>query len=325
MQIELPERLVRMYQSLYRLEIVLRALVQVELTSSDADWETTLKKANKARSRDYEATHMEPPSDSGFDYLMLGELKDIILDESRWDLFSYAMPPKPNAEVTLELLRILRNRVAHFRDAYPDDEQRLLVALADLDPGLCRFADRYSRDAGIDVESDAVFKELEARWDSLGWKVEMAVGNQWLYAAGESRSRPQIASRLSSLRRPASHGVVAAGEIYMLELIDNSGSDRRFDLDQFMLRMGDYGTYCIHICPSLDGDRITLTVPALIGSDKTVNTLAAAIDAAKNSYGSPVTLNIEKLKNRWKSRLRWPGDVAHTLLAGNDLSGSLIR
>jgi hypothetical protein len=296
------------------------------MTSSDPNWKQALKKARKAQERDHEATHMIPPSDSKLDYLELGELKDLILEPSNWDRFAYAMPPKGKADVTLSEVKQIRNRVAHFREPNADDSLRLQSAAADLDAGLKAFASRYSQCTHFDVNVDPVVKELEARWDALGWRVEMLIGNKWLYASAESRQNPSIHGHLGFLSRPQStSNPITDGGIYKLGLSLDRNS-RSFDLDQFVLRLQDTRENFIHLCSDEAGTELTLTVPAQLGPDIVADTIASAIEAAKISMGSATIPNIQSLKDRWKSTLYWPDHLANAVLSGYEYyGGSLIR
>jgi hypothetical protein len=115
------------------------------------------------------------------------------------------------------------------------------------------------------------------------------------------------------------------GRIYRLALRIDRG-DHCYDLDQFILRLSDVRKSFIHICSDEAGTELILTVPAQIGPEIVSQSIASAIDAAKNSMDAEGKPNIHTLKDHWKSTLSWPDHLANAILSSYEyVGGSLIR
>src|SRR5262245_56862843 len=139
-----PKSAVRLFRMCWQLETWLRMLVYVELRAARLDWEQPIKKHIRdwpphSLERDKRLHHMATHHQATLSYLTFGQLWDMIADTDNWSLFAPYFPPKENAEIRVEEVKAIRNRVAHFRDPHAQDAARLELFLRDMEAGIRRF------------------------------------------------------------------------------------------------------------------------------------------------------------------------------------------
>ena len=145
------------------IESWLRLLLYIELRAErGATWSDVLpNRAAIFASRDDENRYM-PSADATnlLAYLDATELFDLVARDDVWPLLGYALPGKARWAGQVEILRAVRNRVAHLRRPHPDDLGRLEQALRDLEPGARRALESFNRQSLLSEPTDS----LHAAW-----------------------------------------------------------------------------------------------------------------------------------------------------------------
>jgi|GEM_PF-4883434 len=134
------------YKRLYNIESYLRHILRWELVGEFAEsWQNPISKLVKAAEerREHEGTFRVIDADERniMSYLMLNDIRDIILEPSVWPLFKSHWPPVENFKTTFQLLNALRNKNAHYRPVTLRD----LRTLDRIQEDLADFTAHYGR------------------------------------------------------------------------------------------------------------------------------------------------------------------------------------
>jgi hypothetical protein len=130
------------YARLWQLENWLREMLYVELKSKKGRNWISFNKTKNTYEADKKLRHMPTSDRSPVSYLTFSELTNLI--RKNWDLFSIYLPPLNQWEAKLEEIVHIRNRIAHYRKGHPDDLDRLLQLMRDIDEGLWEFCTSYN-------------------------------------------------------------------------------------------------------------------------------------------------------------------------------------
>jgi hypothetical protein len=304
-----PTNASHLFRLCWQLESWLRIMVYVELRSARPDWEAPLMRVAKkwpptTLIRDKSLHHMVTPHRAAISYLSFGELWEVITDCGAWPMFQPYFPPRDNTDARIKEVKAIRNRIAHFREPHPRDVDRLVLFARDMEPGIRRFCSRYTQGLVFsDVSKDPVFTALESDWDHRGYKTELLRGNcGWLYAPHPHRMDPLLHASLDVLAHPECTSHYPVGTVYAITMNAHS---QRLDAVQFFDRTRALHNEMIHIILSPDSTRLTVTIPAIHGVEKTTDMVLDVLYAGVAcSRGYVPVLLREKLN--WPEYVLWP-------------------
>jgi hypothetical protein len=266
-----PDGALRIYHMIWQLESWLRMIVYVELRSKRSDWEAPLGGVQWPPSsliNDKRQHHMCTPHVNGISYLSFGELWTVISSDNNWPLFAPYFPPKANAVARIDEVKAIRNRIAHFRDPHPQDENRLALFLRDMEPGVKRFCVRY-RSANR-VKSDPASTALEESWEQIGYGIEMLLPTgRWLYAPEPYRDHPVVGASLDILMRKDEP--YTPGSIYRLTIY--AQRTRQIDFVSLFENTKALHKNIIHMFLS-PPDQVAVTISESLGVESIVELLA---------------------------------------------------
>lgn len=125
----------RAYQHLFNMENYLRFVAKWELVGAHGvAWKDALGiigvKALEQMEKDAELRLIDVERRNVMSYLMLNQLKDVIVSEQNWDLFSRKLGHKEVLQSQLQVLNRLRGKAMHCRPWTADDLTTLGNALA---------------------------------------------------------------------------------------------------------------------------------------------------------------------------------------------------
>ena len=131
----MPSASAALYARWWQLESWLRDLVYVDLRARyGATWATDGRVANGRQAQDATYTHMVgADSENPLAYLDYSQIVQRIGDN--WDLFEYALIPRPAWDGRQEELKRIRHRIGHVRRPHADDLGRLEKTMRDLERG----------------------------------------------------------------------------------------------------------------------------------------------------------------------------------------------
>jgi hypothetical protein len=295
----------------WQLETWLRTLVYVELRAARLDWEQPIKNHVQnwpppSLQRDKRLHHMATPHQAALSYLTFGQLWDVISDSDNWPLFAPYFPPKENADVRVEEVKAIRNRVAHFREPHPQDADRLELFLRDMEAGIRRFCSRYTvGEVPRDPADDPVTDQLAQSWEHIGYGIELWRPNgHWLYAPPPNTQRPLLNAKLELLTHTRYSRGSLEGTIYRITTW--APLPGRIDVVAFFERTKSIHKDIIHILLSSTDDEISVTVPAVHGIEQTMELIATVLSAGLNSARSHTWRNLDRLQLEWPEYVLWP-------------------
>ncbi len=298
----------------WQLENWLRTIVYVELRAHRVDWETPIR--NKFRdwpphslASDKRLHHMATPHQAALSYLTFGQLWEVISSNDTWELFAPYFPPKENVEVKIAEVKTIRNRTAHFRDPHPRDTARLELFMGDMEPGIRRFCSRYTQGkVPLDPVNDPVSIALEDIWEDVGYGIELRRPHGWLYAPGAHRMRPLMNGRLAMLTHKNYSPDSLEGTLYRVTVQGGNANDRISDTVQLFECTKGLHTDIVHFLISSFGDEVSITIPAILGVERTTELvssfLRAGLDACRG-FAPPA--DIAKLD--WPEYVLWPNHM----------------
>lgn len=238
-------------------------------------------------------------------YLSFTELWDIISDDDTWTLFEPYFPPKDNVKIKIAEVRTIRNRTAHFRDPHTRDTARLKLFMEDMEPGIRRFCNRYTQEKILlDPSHDPVTNALALIWERVGYGIELMCPGGWLYAPGHYRDNPLMNARLEILaRNPSLEGIV-----YRVSVQRGKRSGQPSDTVQLFECTKHFHADIIHFLISSFGDEVSITVPAILGVEKTTDLIGDFLRAGlEASRGYPQSMDTTKLE--WPEYVLWPSHM----------------
>lgn len=287
-----PGDAMRLYGLCWQLETWLRDLVYVEIRALSADWGARVAKTvddwpPASLSSDKKMTHMLTPHRLGISYLTFGQLWSVISEEDNWPSFADYFPPKDNAEARIKEVKSIRNRVAHFRAPHPNDLDRLLLFLKDMESGLRRFCERYTNRvylSGTEAAEEPVSCALQAKWERIGYGVEMSRDNGgWLYAPGRHRMNPPVNATLSLMMHTPRREGRSDGLCYGLHLVSHQ---RQLNAEHVLQATQQVHSDVIHVALIEGGGRILVTIPGAVGPERVVAVVSAFLSACVESLHS---------------------------------------
>jgi hypothetical protein len=308
-----PQSAVRLFRMSWQLETWLRTLVYVELRAARLEWEQSIKQRVRdwpphSLQKDKSLHHMVTPHQAALSYLTLGQLWDVISDDDNWPLFAPYFPPKENADVRVQEVKAIRNRVAHFRDPHPQDADRLQLFLSDIDKGIHRFCSRYTVGRRPrDSADDPVTEHLAQSWDDIGYGIELCPPDgKWLYAPPPNRQRPLLHARLEWLTHACYARASLQGIIY--RLTTSAPVSGTIDVVDFLEGTRSVHKDIIHILLTSDHE-ITVTIPAVHGTERTAELVSIVLSASLNSSRSHTWRNLKRARLDWPEYVLWPDHV----------------
>ena len=307
-----PAESQRLYRMCWQLENWLRTIVYVELRANQVDWENAIRRKAqdwppRSLSNDKDLHHMATPHQAALSYLTFGQLWDVVSSTEHWELFAPYFPPKDNAQVRIAEVKAIRNRTAHFREPHSQDTARLELFMRDMESGIRRFCTRYTAEkVPSDPAADAVSNALEQDWDYIGYGIELMRPHGWLYAPGAHRMDPLMNAQLDMLTHKNYSAGSLQGVIYRVTLHPGNRRDRPSDTVGIFNRTKSLHQDIIHFIVSAPGGDVSVTIPAIHGTEKTAELVAAFLRAgleATRGHHPPMAPR-EKLE--WPEYVLWP-------------------
>jgi|GEM_PF-2077271 len=310
-----PRSAMRLFRMCWQLEAWLRTIVYVELRASRLDWETPIQRHVQqwppmSIANDKRLHHMATSHQAALSYLTFGQLWSVISDATNWPLFEPYFPPKDNAEVRINEVKIIRNRVAHFRDPHPQDEARLELFVRDMDPGIRRFCSRYTvGKVPHNPGADPVLTELESVWECGGcggYGIELSHPDGWLYAPTPHRQGPLMNATLDLLTHSQYSPGSSAGVIYAVRLHPKSD---RMNVVGFFEQTKSFHKDIIHIMLSSTFNGLSVTIPAVHGPKRTAELVLKVLSAGLNSSRDFSGRLVNKTQVEWPEYVLWPDHI----------------
>ncbi|WP_437279476.1 CHAT domain-containing protein [Sorangium sp. So ce375] len=310
----------RLFRLCWQLETWMRTLVYVEFRAAHEEWYSPLSALAPHASVDpvhtTSATHKaQKGAHAAFSRFTFDQFSQIITAAEHWPHFIPYFPQREHTILKFEEARAIRNRVTRFRQPLPQDESRLELFLRDLEPGLRRFCSRYSkRKIPLDPADDPVTERLSRKWHRLGYGIELSRPDfGWLYAPEPHRASPLFNASLELCTHDNYERGSAAGVIYRLGL--HPMRRGRLNLQELLESTRDLHEDVIHIIPSPISDTATITVPAIIGLERTVEVLAAFLNAGRESSRHQHVRAVVNPSN-CSDYIVWPNDPIAFFLEG---------
>lgn len=307
-----PRSAMRLFRMCWQLETWLRTIVYVELRASRLDWEIPIQQyvrdwPPRSIANDKRLHHMATPHQAALSYLTFGQLWSVISDATNWPLFEPYFPPKENAEVRINEVNTIRNRVAHFRDPHPQDEARLELFVRDMDPGIRRFCSRYIvGKVPHNPAADPVLTELESVWERDGYGIELRHPGGWLYEPTPHTQGPLMNATLDLLTHRQYSLGSSAGVIYAVRLHPKSD---RMNVVGFFEQTKSFHKDIIHIMLSSTFNELSVTIPAVHGPERTaelvLKVLSVGLNSSRGFSGRPVN----KTQVEWPEYVLWPDHI----------------
>ncbi|MCK9375574.1 MAG: hypothetical protein M0P73_05430 [Syntrophobacterales bacterium] len=289
---ELPERVVETYVRLWQLEIWLRRMVYVEFRAAYGDeWETHIvtSRGRNSREADDRLTHMPTPEADLLSYSTFSDVCSTIEKESFWQYFQQYLPPKDLWTAKLIEIKLIRNRVAHFRRGHFDDLQRTLQLLRDLDKGFWGFCTSYNATRPVLPPTDDPvihkfihlnqfpYQQIEDnKWVMIG----IADPNAWFAVTIEIISREWSKNN----RIPP----IAGKQGFFYDVVIVGRKQRNFDYRRYFEDTQSLHKHCVHLVPDSFSNSLRVTIPSILGKDKIIEIIDGFIFWLSNSLHSPI-------------------------------------
>lgn len=309
-----PKAAERLFRMCWQLEDWLRTIVYVELRAQRVDWETPIRKKVQdwppyALSSDKRLHHMATSHQAAISYLTFSQLWDVISSDESWELFAPYLPPKENVSVKIAEIKTIRNRTAHFRDPHPKDTARLELFMDDMEPGIRRFCNRYTQGQILSNSSlDPVSTALKNIWEDIGYGIELMYPHGWLYAPGHHRMEPLMNGRLDILTHQNYSPHSFEGIVYRVTVHRGNRNDRYSDTVQLFDSTRSLHNDIIHFLISSLGDEVSVTIPAILGVERTTELVSAFLRAGLEACcGFAKSVDIGKLD--WPEYVLWPNHM----------------
>jgi len=282
---ELPPRALRSYVRLWQLETWLRHMVYVELRAlAGIQWQQQIPAPGNALTNDLRLTHMPGPEQFPISYVTFGQLLKSI--DVNWNLFEGYLPPKDLWSSKLAEVSQVRNRVAHFRHGHPDDLDRVIRLMRDIDSGFFSFCTSYNASLPIlPPRRDPVVKQFmhlsqvdfveveKRRWALVGTIDRNAV----VSVSVSAHRRPWVTQRASSIPgRP--------GYIYDVSFTVNHR--RMIDYDLLLTDTANLHPDVVYIHLDTFAQTLRITLPAVAGARSINATIQGFLDWIPNSLRS---------------------------------------
>jgi len=299
-----------LYQLWWQLESWIRTIVYVELRADSLDWEEPIKKNVRewppsSGKNDKKLTHMVTPHQAAsLSYLTFSELWNIISDQENWHLFSSYFPPKENVEPRIQELKSIRNRVAHFRKPHYLDVDRIKLFAQDMEPGIRRFCNRYTKACYHKKPSDdPVSQYLVSVWEQKGLGIELEHTTNWLYAPEPYKMKPKLHGKLERVVHDKHSAGSPKGVIYRLTI--SPPIQRALNVLKLLENTQQYHKDIIHFIVLNANRDVAITIPAIHNAEKTgeliLNFLTSSLHCRDNRMDS-----IEQEKHKWPEYVLWP-------------------
>lgn len=123
------------FRLVYNIELYFRLMIRWELVGNSAEnWRSNLgelnKEARRRQTQEAELRLIDTDSRNLLDYLLLTEIKDLMVTTAVWPLFKDRWPPQDMFQSDFKWFNALRNKVAHFR-TLTDRDLRMLDRFKD--------------------------------------------------------------------------------------------------------------------------------------------------------------------------------------------------
>jgi hypothetical protein len=307
-----PTSAIPVFRLCWQLETWLRTIVYVELRANQIDWESPIQ----AKVRDWPLRplendkrlhHMATSHRAALSYFSFAQLWEVISSSSHWPLFAPYFPPKGNTDVRMEEVKAIRNRIAHFREPHVNDLARLELFMKDMEPGIRRFCSRYTTEkVPKNPAEDTVSQLLEQDWEHLGYGIELMRPHGWLYAPGVDRMRPKMNAKLAMLFHETFTPGALRGVISRIPILPGKDNRGPVDAEGIFNATKQFHQHVIHIMLSTNGDELSATIPAILGTERAAEVvgvfLRAGLDATHRwAYGRP-----DRNKLQWPEYVLWP-------------------
>ncbi|MGN7149367.1 Swt1 family HEPN domain-containing protein [Arthrobacter sp. SAFR-179] len=276
----LSEKALVLYGRWWQFEDWLRQLAYVELRARyGRSWTTKLSGSNNNQLKDAEWTHMlGRDSENPLAYLDFPKLSDLLIDE--WELFKFALPRLDTWKGHASELNMVRRRIAHLRQAHPDDLARLEQALRDLERGAFITVASFNRRRRV-----LPAEHMDPVAD--GWANGKHLDAMRLLSHGENQY--DVSFQLHKSRRPwAAPSVLADGGAGMLWHADFYSRKSTIDIEalwrsSYFPPVND----CLLYLEAESPNHLTFTFSAVEDPHAVADAIGSAFDAVLSSpsYG----------------------------------------
>ena len=307
-----PTASVNLFRMCWQLETWFRTMVYVELRAARLDWEEPIKQhvhgwPPSSLANDKRLHHMATPHQAALSYLTFGELWSVISANDNWNTFSPYFPPKDNAWERIKEVKGIRNRVAHFRESHPLDTARLKLFLQDMEPGIRRFCSRYTTGKiPRNSADDPVSEYIATVWEQEGYGIELLQPSGWLYAPEPNRMAPQLHARLEFLPHSQYSPGSQDGVIYRVVISPSIRKNREINIVDLFQSTKRLHHDIIHFTIFSSGDEVSVTIPAIHGTEKTAKLVLAFLSAGVNAAHGGFRQRLDKADLEWPEYVVWP-------------------
>jgi hypothetical protein len=305
---EVNEESLVVYARLWQLEKWLREMLYVELKSEKGRNWINFNKTKNTYEADKKLQHMPTSDHSPASYLTFSELTKLI--KNNWHLFSIYLPPLNLWEAKLEEIVHIRNRIAHYRKGHPDDLDRLLQLMRDIDKGFWEFCTSYNDIKPIlPQDKDPVTKKY-LELDPFAPK--QISENEWATFGSAPRDMLYTVSVNTIKRKWAEYSEIVGdtpGYLYNIRIYIRN--ERQYNYKNFLDQTKTIHSNFVHVCLDTFSDSIRVTLPAVLGSDKVIEIIDKLIDTTEYTMESSHRINaddlsVQKLSEEWPEYVLGP-------------------
>lgn len=305
---EINEESLIIYARLWQLEKWLREMVYIELKSKKGRNWIKFDKTKSKYEEDKKLRHMPTADQSPLSYLTFSELTKLI--KNNWNLFSVYLPPLNLWEAKLEEIVHIRNRIAHYRLVHIDDLDRLHQLMRDIDRGFWEFCTSYNNIFPVlPQDKDPVTKKY-VELDPFSPK---QIGeNEWATIGHAPKDMLYIISVNVLKRKWAEASELIDGVPgYIYDVTIHIRNERQLDYNNFLSQTKTIHSELIHICLDTFSNSIRVTIPSVIGSEKTIKIIDKLISVTENSMTRIQQINaddlaVQKLSEEWPEYVLGP-------------------
>lgn len=279
---ELSEGVLETYARLWQLETWLRRMVYVELRAQKGDdWAAAIdrQKVEEVQKSDKRLTHMATPEQDWLSYMQFSQLRTLVRDNR--PLFEPYLPPKNQWEAKSEEVEHIRHRIAHFRSINDDDLRRVEQLLRDVDQGFWRFCTSFNDVHPVLPQTDDPVVAHFLSLDLLPWaQVEQT---KWA-RVGHIDPSETFGMIVETLRRPwAKWAKPVAGNAGLLyDVTMYTRGSRHLDYTRLLPLTRELHPHMVYICLDHHATDVRLTIPALLGADRVIETVELFLDRARS-------------------------------------------
>jgi len=279
---ELSEKVLDTYARLWQLETWLRRMVYVELCAQKGDgWAAAIEKQKieEVQKSDKRLTHMTTPERDLLSYMQFSQLRQLVRDNRA--LFDPYLPPKNQWEAKTEEIEHIRHRIAHFRLINDDDLRRVEQLLRDVDKGFWHFCTSFNDVQPILPQTDDPVVAHFLALDLLPW-VEVQP-KEWA-RVGHVDPGETFGMTVEALCRPWAQWLkpVAGNAGLLYDVTLYTRGSRHLDYARLLPITRELHPHLVYICLDHHAIDIRITIPALLGADRTIQIVECFLDRVRS-------------------------------------------